>query len=186
MADLGAIGKTNYSVNRNTLLRQEPAYCYGKVKSGLGRSFSTIIKIDQLRMGMIHNNYFSRVLPSTDLAVVTIKERCPMELTSRHIQVWSVRPMTNWSTVPAQLYLDHTPGTISGVVKTSVVLDANHIVRLYYRPTGYLIDQVRTNPDGTFTFNRDIDKTEIRNYYVMAFDLTGNFNAVVFDMLTPG
>lgn len=186
MADLGAIGVSRYSVNRRALDTSDFPTVYGKFKSGLKTSSNVIVSIDILRKVNTHNSSYSRYLPTSDLSLFKVHEKCPPELTSRHIQVWSTRPMTNWNTVPAQIYLNHVPGTISGTLKTSVVIDANHIVRLYYRPTGYMIDQVRTDVNGTFTFNKDIDKQEIGNYYVMAFDLNNSFNAVVYDLLTPG
>lgn len=109
-------------------------------------------------------------------------------LASKTIQIWSNR--ANYTMAPAgpisQVYLQDNPGTISGTVKTAGVADAFYTVRLYYRPNGYLIDQIRTNLDGTFTFSKDIDKAEIKNYYVMAFDANGTANAVVYDLITAG
>lgn len=108
-------------------------------------------------------------------------------LASKNIPVWSVRPNpTPFTTDPTQVYLSVNPGTISGTLKTAASIDAYYTVRLYYRPTGYMIDQVRTNADGTFVFNKNIDKNEIGNYYIVAFDLTSTYNAIVYDLITPG
>lgn len=110
---------------------------------------------------------------------------------SRHIHSWSSRsttfPTGIATTIPLvpQLFIQHTDGSIFGTVKTGVVIDYNYVVRLYYRPNGYLIDQVRTNIAGQFIFNRDIDVQDIENYYIVAIDAQNNFNAVVYDLLTP-
>ena len=85
-----------------------------------------------------------------------------------------------------KLFLPFSEGTISGTVTTSGVADSGYLVHLFYRTNGYLIASTRTSPTGTFSFSAHLNKNEIQNYTVIAFDLTNTHNAIVYDLLTPG
>ena len=136
------------------------------------------------RHGIGHSYAMHQLLPTLE-PITTMGERHSSELASKNIPVWSNRGVVTYTNAAPQVYALDTPGIIAGKLHTSVIVDYNHIVRLYYRPNGYLIDQVRTSADGSFVFNRNVDKAEMGNYCIIAFDLNNNFNAVVYDLLVP-
>jgi hypothetical protein len=76
-------------------------------------------------------------------------------------------------------------GRVSGTVMENSVAVGGAIVRLYRRETGTLIDAVRTDTDGHFTFY--LLDPSISNYYVVALDPDSGvqYNAKIFDRLTP-
>lgn len=186
MADQGSIG-TGHSYFGRSLL---PTSDFPAVKSTGHAYFSRIVPIVVRSVGVGKEYTLSgrALLPTSDFPLVNGK-RHSSELASKNIHVWSTRPNPNMGATadaPFQVYLQDTPGILSGQLHTAVSIDANHIVRLYYRPTGYMIDQVRTDVNGMFTFTKNIDKAEQGNYYIIAFDLNSTYNAVVYDLLTPG
>jgi hypothetical protein len=76
-------------------------------------------------------------------------------------------------------------GVLSGTVKQAGTPVAGRWVRLYYRPNGFLIGSVRSGPSGEFSFS-GLDPGA--QYFVIAFDdlnQAPDFNAVIFDQLTP-
>jgi hypothetical protein len=76
-------------------------------------------------------------------------------------------------------------GTLSGVVTQAGTPVEGRWVRLYYRPNGFLIGSVRSGPNGEFSFG-GLDPGD--QYFVIAFDdlnQAPDFNAVIFDQLTP-
>lgn len=76
-------------------------------------------------------------------------------------------------------------GTLSGTVKQAGTPVAGRWVRLYYRKNGFLIGSVRSGPSGEFSFG-GLDPGD--QYFVIAFDdlnQAPDFNAVIFDLLTP-
>lgn len=87
----------------------------------------------------------------------------------------------------AQLLKDFNNGgnyTVSGTVRESASptdLPVQRRVRLHRKNDGSLIREVFSNPDGSYAFNY-IQNT---SYYVVAFDHTGNYNAVIKDSITP-
>ncbi len=186
MADQGSIG-TGYDYFGRSLL---PTSDFPVTKNNGHTYFGRIVPIvvQSNAVGKEYTLFGRALLPTSDFPIVT-GERHSSELASKNIHVWSVRTNPNMgatATVPQQVYLQDTPGILAGQLHTAVSIDANHIVRLYYRPTGYMIDQVRTNADGTFAFTKNIDIAEQGNYYIIAFDLNSTYNAVVYDLLTPG
>jgi hypothetical protein len=99
-------------------------------------------------------------------------------------QTWSV--LSSPSSNGEKLLIPLVEGTISGAVTTGGVEDVDYLVYLFYRPTGYLIASTKTSSTGTFSFSTHLNQNEIQNYTIIAFDLTKTYNAVVYDLLTPG
>jgi len=81
---------------------------------------------------------------------------------------------------------NYTAGTLSGTVTAGGVPCAGYKVRLYYRPNGFLLDEVRTSATGAYTFSAYVNTYEIGNYTVVATDITDTYDAVVHDRLTAG
>lgn len=205
MADVGAIGTGHSFSSRRILFNFESPTLHGKGheygnrnpfphadypttrSSGHLDSITGLVSnVKSAAIGTGQAIGIHNILPIA-IPIATSGWQKTVPFASRHIQVWSNRyNPTSFIGNPAQLYLTPTPGVISGTLNTGIIIDYNHVVRLYYRPTGYMIDQVRTNIDGSFLFNTDLDKAEVGNYYIIAFDLNNNFNAVVYDLLTPG
>jgi len=117
------------------------------------------------------------------------------------VPIWTVLPRTPtcgvYTTATAQTttgaayggYLigtNYTAGTLSGTVTAGGVPRAGYKVRLYYRPNGFFLDEVRTAADGTYTFSAFVNTYEIGNYTVVATDITDTYDAVVHDRLTAG
>jgi|GEM_PF-3900234 len=76
-------------------------------------------------------------------------------------------------------------GQLSGVVKQAGTPVSGRWVRLYYRKTGGLIGSVQSGVNGEFSFG-GLDPGA--QYFVIAFDdlnQAPDFNAVIFDLLTP-
>lgn len=175
MADMGSIGVGHATVNRHILATSDFPAVGSKVRGTANRY----------------------LLATSDFPKVSAKQHQSLPY-SKHIQAWSTRPYltaipasftgvtAGGGPAPAQVYLIDNPGSISGTLKTDTTADYCYMVRLYYRPTGYMIDQVRTDINGSFVFNKDVDKSEISNYFVVAFDLTNNLNAVIYDLITAG
>lgn len=202
MADAGTIGSGHISVNRNinTVVRSIavgqdymlvgrntlPTSDFPDVNIRYRNTPARSLNVSPLSAfkGSGHISAGRNNLVTSDFPIVNGKER-NTDLHSKNIPVWSNRGSNNYTNIIPQVYAKDTPGIISGTLQTSVIIDYNHIVRLYYRPNGYLIDQVRTKIDGSFTFTKNIDKAEVGNYYIIAFDLNNNFNAFIYDLLTP-
>lgn len=72
-------------------------------------------------------------------------------------------------------------GTVTDAVNAPV---ANAIVRLYYRPNGVMVREVRTNGSGVYLFNELPNLSEI--FYLIAFDPTGTTNIGRLDRMTAG
>lgn len=77
-------------------------------------------------------------------------------------------------------------GVISGVAKSKlnngqIIVYPNAMVRLHHRISGLLVQQTLSGPDGSFIFTGLSDS----EYYPVAFDPNNNYNAVVFDRVTP-
>lgn len=72
-------------------------------------------------------------------------------------------------------------GAISGTVVVSGAPVSYCIVRLYWRPTGQLIEQTKADIFGAFSFS-DLNP-DSNNYYVLA--ITDDHNAIIFDTITP-
>lgn len=97
-----------------------------------------------------------------------------------------VRSLPTWTyTTNAALIQTPANGALSGVVKESAVPVAYALVRLYWRPSGDLIAQTKTGVNGAFSFV-NLDPTT-NNYYVVALDPDSGvqYNAIIFDRLTP-
>ena len=77
-------------------------------------------------------------------------------------------------------------GQISGVVLVEGLPSPYAVVRLYYRPTGVMISQLKCKADGTFMFEGLAD-LQSENHYVVALDPEGgySYNAKIFDKLKP-
>lgn len=104
---------------------------------------------------------------------------------SRIIESWrGVLGNSGVSSTP-QLLLSANYGTISGTVDTAGTADYNYTVRLYWRPTGQLLDSALTKTDGSFTFSIPVSKDELSNYQVIAIDQTKTYNALIYDLITP-
>lgn len=75
-------------------------------------------------------------------------------------------------------------GVIAGTVKEagSPDLPVKRRVRLYRKQDGVLIKETWSAADGTYQFDRIAQGIL---YYVISFDHTGNFNAVIKDSITP-
>ena len=77
-------------------------------------------------------------------------------------------------------------GRISGfVTKEGTPSDTpvSRRVRLYLDRDGVLISETWSSPiDGSYSFN---NINETRQYYVVAFDHTAFYNAVIGDLITP-
>lgn len=74
-------------------------------------------------------------------------------------------------------------GIIYGTVKESgtPALPVVRRVRLYRKLDGLLIREAWSKPDGSYQFRG----VALQDYYVVAFDHTGNFNAVIRDSIYP-
>jgi hypothetical protein len=129
------------------------------------------------------------ILPLVPPAVGTKGQRT---LSSHCVQVWRGNPY-NYSgadTLP-QILLPISDGIISGTVKIQtspgvlINAPAGYIVRLLYRPSGYLIASTKTDANGGYAFTRGVDKNELGNYVALAHDPTNTYNAVIADNLTP-
>ena len=74
-------------------------------------------------------------------------------------------------------------GIISGTVKESgtPALPVVRRVRLYRKLDGLLVRDTWSSADGTYQFRG----VALQDYYVVAFDHTGNFNAVIKDSIYP-
>lgn len=96
------------------------------------------------------------------------------------------RPLPVWTyTTNAALLTTPVSGVLSGVVTEGATPVAYATVRLYWRLTGDLIAQARCTSSGTFSFTQ-LDPTT-NNYYVIALDPDPGvqYNALIFDRLTP-
>lgn len=97
----------------------------------------------------------------------------------------------NRYSIPTKFYtlpvaLGDNNGSISGVVsEVSAGAVPSCLVRLYYRPTGYLVSQQYTNTSGAYAFT-GLDSTDLANYYVIALDPDGGtqYNIAALDRMT--
>jgi len=83
------------------------------------------------------------------------------------------------------LYQVPVNGSISGTVKVNGVAVRDRTVRLYYRKHGTIVGFVKTDETGTFTF---LNLNPSDKYTAIAFDdldTAPDFNAKIFDILTP-
>lgn len=74
-------------------------------------------------------------------------------------------------------------GLITGSVKESGVPEnpVARRVRLHKKLDGLLVRDTWSKEDGSYEFRG----VEIQEYYVIAYDHTGNYNAVIKDSITP-
>lgn len=74
-------------------------------------------------------------------------------------------------------------GVIRGTVKESGMPDhaVSRRVRLHRKLDGMLMRDIWSKTDGTYEFKG----IAIQEYYVIAYDHTGNYNAVIKDSITP-
>lgn len=102
-----------------------------------------------------------------------------MEKLYKRAPYWAASP-----TKPVAASVDSN-GTLSGAVKEAGVAVPYAVVRLYYRPNGILIDQALCDASGLFSFS-GIEEG-VSDYYVIALDPDGGtqYNAVIFDRLSP-
>lgn len=139
---------------------------------------------DQGAIGVTHAATYHSPCPLPNGAVASL---CHALLTaSRKIPLWRAVPYSLSSVTSAAppLFLP-VGGVLSGVVQTSGVADAGYTVRLYHRPSGQKIDETHTDSAGAFSFSTCLDSADTGNYFVVAHDLAGGFNAVIIDLLTP-
>lgn len=76
------------------------------------------------------------------------------------------------------------PGRIVGTVKESHLpsdIPLARRVRLYRKADGVLVDEVWSDTLGNYAFTN----IAIQKYYVVAFDHTNTYNAVIKDSITP-
>lgn len=86
--------------------------------------------------------------------------------------------------VPTLKGLAPGPGKIVGTVKEAHLpsdLPLSRRVRLHRKADGQLIDETWSNAAGNYAFTN----IAIQKYYVVAFDHTDNYNAVIKDSITP-
>jgi hypothetical protein len=114
---------------------------------------------------------------------------CPINL------ILATRPFPTWLfggtliTLNLQAAIDIT-GALSGIANRQGVPVQDAWIRLYYRPTGQQISQVRSSSDGSFVFGPTLtpyvglDKT-VSDYFILTNDPESEFNAVIYDLLTP-
>jgi hypothetical protein len=104
-----------------------------------------------------------------------------VEFSTRHQPYWR----QGWSTLK-EMSVTLMASTLSGNVKVAGVNQNNSSVYLYYRPTGKLIKQTKTDASGNFSFSL-LDANDTANYFVVAItDDAGDYNALIFDKLTAG
>lgn len=96
------------------------------------------------------------------------------------------KPMPLWGYAHQQALNVSVAGSLSGTVTESNTPVPNAWVYCYYRANGNLIDRVKTNAAGQFSFYR-LDPTDTNDYFVVALDPDGGvqYNALIFDRLTP-
>ena len=153
----------------------------GSLKVVSSRSYGIVTPFLVMPMSAKQGGKRTQILPVSGATPGRIKASSIRKL----VEVWSVRKPLGGLADTQQLFLSFTPGVLSGTVQTSGSPDVKYSVRLYYRPTGYLLDQVRTDEAGAFTFNKAVNKDEAGNYMIIAIDAANTYNAVVYDKLTP-
>jgi hypothetical protein len=100
-------------------------------------------------------------------------------------QQWSIL-VSGESTDRERFLIPLVAGTLSGTVQTGVTANVNYLVQLYYRPNMTLLEETRTSSTGAFSFSFPLNQNEGAAYTIIAFDLTKTYNAIVYDLLTPG
>lgn len=106
-------------------------------------------------------------------------------ITSKQGLSYYVRGLPTWAEDYRGLLNIPVNGSLSGIVKQAGTPVAGRWVRLYYRKNGFQIGAVRSGPNGEFSFS-GLDPGD--QYFVIAFDdlnQAPDFNAVIFDQLTP-
>jgi hypothetical protein len=104
-----------------------------------------------------------------------------VKIATRHHPHWR----QGWSTLK-DMSLTLMASTLSGNVKVVGVNQVGSCVYLYYRPTGKLIKQTKTDASGNFSFSL-LDANDTANYFAVAItDDAGDYNALIFDKLTAG
>ena len=133
-------------------------------------------------------------------AVVAVRQVCSAGAKKQVVPTWTVLPqtLTCGSTIYVpppntsvgigfyKLATNYTAGTLSGTVTAGGVPCAGYKVRLYYRPSGFFLEEARTSATGAYTFRAYVNTYEIGNYTVIATDITDTYDAVVHDRLTAG
>jgi hypothetical protein len=104
-----------------------------------------------------------------------------VEISTRHLPHWR----QGWGSLKEISGLLMV-STLSGSVKVGGVNQVGSCVYLYYRPTGKLIKQTKTDASGNFSFSL-LDANDTANYFAVAItDDAGDYNALIFDKLTAG